>query len=74
MSEKEVFIQKVSDEEMEAVAGGGSENKTECVRDSSRDIYHPSFPNCAATVEEGSWCDWNDACFSNAVQYTGMVQ
>ena len=74
MSEKEVFEQKVSDEEMEAVAGGDGESNYECSDDWKRDIYVPSFPNCAATVESGSWCDTNDACTSMAVDYQGMVE
>ena len=31
-----------------------------------------SFPNCAATVEDGSWCKRNDACHDKAVDYRGM--
>ena len=70
MSEKEVFIQKVSDEEMEAVAGG--KEGRECSGEFERHIYYPSFPNCAATVEDGSNCWSNDACFVNSVVYMGM--
>ena len=74
MSEKEVFIQKVSDEEMEAVAGGEGVNDYDydCVSEHWRDIYFGGFPNCAATVEEGSLCDTNDACVAGAVVYKGM--
>ena len=74
MSEKEVFIQEVSDEEMEAVAGGAGESNDDCSKELTRYIYDPSFPNCAATVERSSWCDTNDACFSDAVKYLGMQQ
>ena len=37
-----------------------------------RDIYKGGFPNCAATVEDGSWCDKNDACTLNAIRYQEM--
>ena len=74
MSEKEVFIQEVSDEEMEAVAGGAGKNDRECVHDFERHIYDPSFPNCAATVEDGSNCFDNDGCFADSVVYLGMKE
>lgn len=35
-----------------------------------RNIYEGEFPNCAATVEGGSWCWNNDACEKFAVIYT----
>ena len=70
MSEKDVFIQNVSEEELEAVAGG--EDQRNCYTHWTRDIYDPSFPNCAATVEDGSYCSTNDACFAEAVVYFGM--
>ena len=44
----------------------------DCVKSYNRDIYKGSFPNCAATVEEGSWCDTNDACTVSAIIYKGM--
>ena len=72
MSEKDVFIQNVSDEEMEAVAGGKGEKNLTCVSQLYRDIYNPSFPNCAATVEKDSFCLTNDACYIDAIQYKGM--
>ena len=72
MSEKEVFVQEVSDEEMEAVAGGEGRNEDNCSKELTRNIYNPSFPNCAATVERDSWCDTNDACLNTAVVYQGM--
>ena len=74
MSEKEVFVQEVSDEEMEAVAGGEGESNSACSDDWSRSIYYPSFPNCAATVEDGSWCGSNDACTEAAVKYWDTVE
>ena len=72
MSEKEIFVQEVSDEEMEAVAGGKGENDDDCVKIFLRNIRVPSFPNCAATVEDGSDCWNNDACFEEAVRYWDM--
>ena len=51
----------------------GSSSNTNCVKDHERNIYEGSgFPNCAATVEDSSWCGTNDACHSDAVVYKGM--
>ena len=74
MSEKEVFEQKVSDEELEAVAGGDGDSDDNCSNEFRRDIYAGGFPNCAATVEHNSWCDTNDACFNDAVCYYDMKE
>ena len=82
--EEEVFAQSLSDEELESVNGGwvycGStpegeptEPTSHCELILSRDIYGDAgFANCAATVEDGSWCGNNDACFGNAIMYTNM--
>ena len=43
-----------------------------CIEAHYRDIYKGGFPNCAATVEDGSWCGKNDACSNNAIKYKGM--
>lgn len=44
-----------------------------CYHEEKRSIYNGGFPNCAATVENGSWCSTNDACHtSNAIRYAGM--
>ena len=44
-----------------------------CYHEEKRSIYSGGFPNCAATVEDGSWCSSNDACHtSNAIRYAGM--
>ena len=74
MSEKEIFEQDLSKEEMEAVAGGKGQNSDDhnCYDDWARYIYVPDFPNCAATVEDGSWCGRNDACTSDAIVYLDM--
>ena len=74
MSEKDVFIQNVSDEEMEAVAGGTGDERFECDVYTTRDIYNHAFPNCAATVERDSWCSDNDACWDQSVQYRNMKE
>jgi len=44
-----------------------------CVNMQYRDIYEGGFPNCAASVEDGSWCGTNDACHNTAVDYKGMT-
>ena len=44
-----------------------------CVNMQNRDIYEGGFPNCAATVEDRSWCGTNDACHTTAVDYKGMT-
>ena len=72
MSEKEVFNQSVSEEEMNSVAGGEGEQNLTCVDQLVRNIYAGGFPNCASTVEDGSECWTNDACIADAVDYQGM--
>ena len=68
--EDEVLAQPLSPDELEAVSGGDQDDdRTNCVRYSERNIYLGGFPNCAATVEEGSWCDSNDACYHSMVGY-----
>lgn len=47
-------------------------DENNCTYQWKRNIYSPAFPNCAATVGDGSWCGDNDACFSGAVSYQGM--
>lgn len=78
MSEKEkkVFNQEVNEEELDRVSGGFLANEN-CVETDTRSIYvrytndgvWSDFPNCAATVEDGSLCDTNDACMAWAVKY-----
>ena len=68
--EDEVLAQPLSPEELEAVSGGDQDaDLKNCVRYSERNIYLGGFPNCAATVEDGSWCDSNDACYHSMVGY-----
>lgn len=83
MSEKEVFEQEISEEELEDVAGGSTLRKFrsrkldrsvsyKCTIAERRNIYDGGFPNCAQSVEDGSFCFDNDACFSSAVKYVQM--
>ncbi len=81
--EKELFEQEVSEEELEAVNGGyglcgrTSENElfdkvSEKIKETAINIYEGGFPNCAATVDDGSWCGSSDACYGAEVKYIGM--
>ena len=39
-----------------------------------RPLYRPDGSlNCAATVEDGSWCGSNDACYDAEAVYLGMT-
>ena len=68
--EDEVLAQPLSPEELEAVSGGDQDDdRANCVGYSERNIYLGGFPNCAATVEEGSFCASNDACYHSMVGY-----
>ena len=73
MSEKEIFEQKVCEEELEAVAGGKENDMDHCEKALFRDIRAGGFPNCASGVEAGSHCFTNDACEAIAVMYTNMM-
>jgi len=66
MSEKEkkVFDQEISKDELESVSGGFWQSM-----DIDCHIQNTGFPNCRATVEEGSWCETNDACYELEVNY-----
>ncbi len=68
--EKEVFEQETSEDELEAANGGVLGFKPPV----QKSIYEGGFPNCAATVEDGSWCNTNDACLAGSVQYLGMKE
>ena len=66
----EVLAQELSPDELEAVSGGDQDaDLKNCVRYSERNIYLGGFPNCAATVEDGSFCGSNDACYHSMVSY-----
>ena len=71
--EDEVLAQELSPEELAAVAGGGDPSDVNCTTQVyGRNIYYGGFPNCAATVEDGSWCGQNDACINISVIYKFM--
>ena len=39
-----------------------------------RPLYRPDGSvNCSATVEDGSWCGSDDACYSDETIYFGML-
>ena len=77
-TEDAVLGQELSTDEMEEAAGGycrggASEgDRWNCVQMARRYIYAHKFPNCAATVENGSLCSSNDACYQTAVDYIDM--
>lgn len=56
------------------LSGGKKDADTNnCTHHDYRQIYGGGgFPNCA-TVEDGSRCERNDACYSTAVDYQGMT-
>lgn len=78
--EDDVLGQELSADEMAAATGGKHDgcNSTmnECWNNVARMIQgmpgHRGFPDCAATVEDGSMCDTNDACWVSAVIYSNM--
>ena len=81
--EEAILAQQVSEEELNGVTGGGkcpsqAQKDTFGANDcqtggTTRWIYRRKFPNCAQSVESGSWCNSNDACYSySSVHYTGM--
>ena len=65
-TENAVLTQELSPDELAGAAGGITTN---CSQAFERDIYAGGFPNCAHTVEDGSWCDLTDACYSFSVAY-----
>jgi hypothetical protein len=90
--ENEVFNQRLSVEDLDAVSGGTDnpwyyclapyalapdmqrdDNTTNCANFHHRPLYGGNFPNCAATVEDGSWCGDNDACLKSAVLYRSSM-
>ncbi len=76
LNEEEIFNQETKNEELEAVAGGRvpAPFSLGCESSSERYIYTWAFPNCASTVEDGSWCGSADACFKGAIEYLGMIE
>lgn len=78
MSKEEILKNELSEDELKNVSGGActyrkDDDKNNCVYGYFRDIYGgKGFPNCAQSVTDGSWCNDNDACHMNAVQYENM--
>ena len=76
--ENEVFDQHLSLDDLDAAAGGSffqtaDRDSENCTETEHRPIYGgKGFPNCAATVEDGSWCGTNDACRVDAIVYRDM--
>ena len=68
--EADVFEQELSLEDLNAAAGGdGEDSDDNCSSYHDRNMYGGAFPNCAASVEDGSSCDRSDACRHNSVVY-----
>ena len=89
MTKKDILENDLNDKELKEASAGANndgthrcqvamqcsydENSNKCVVAVFRWINDPDFPNCAATVQDGSHCMDNDACFGiNAVKYRGM--
>ncbi len=74
--EENVFRQEVSDAELIAVSGGEHKDPTYtrdiCEKTNMWRIDDPSFPSCNSTVEDGSWCYENDACWGDSIVYVNM--
>ena len=83
--EQEIMNQEMSLDEMEDVSGGAygmidvfAKNIARGITFNSADKVTLNFYNedgsinCAATVEDGSWCHDNDACYTNQMDYQGM--
>lgn len=50
------------------------EDQSNCTKYQKRSMYGGSgFPNCAATVEDGSHCCTNDTCYNVAIDYQGLT-
>ena len=83
-TEDKVFSQKVSEDELNSISAGfcgdssggcswwAYDQHEHCTEVYHRHIYEGEFPNCAATVEDGSWCGSNDACYGDEVIYVDM--
>ena len=83
--EQEIMNQEMSSEEMETVAGGGKCDFSMSIAREGRCWSIPAQQygrparrpdgsmNCAATVEDGSHCGSDDACYEDEVVYLGIV-
>lgn len=87
--EEQVFNQQLDLDELDAAAGGkgcamfGTEgwygerdgDLSNCVQHHHRPLYGGNgFPNCVATVEDGSNCRRNDGCYSTTIVYDGITE
>ena len=82
LREETVLGQELSPDEIEATSGGiradsdgyncAYTQAMNCVFSDRRYIYQGGFPNCAATVEDGSHCGRNDACYDASVAYLDL--
>ena len=82
--EQEILNQEMSQDEMETVAGGWGNNcldghqKKTCDWNTAiaygRPLRNPDGSmNCSATVEDGSHCWSDDACYRQEVEYMGLT-
>ena len=82
--EKKVFSQEVNRDDLNAAGGFYTNedqdncaypNRENCTSYHRRYIYQGAgFPNCAKSVEDGSHCDFSDACYNDAIEYTDMKE
>ena len=79
--EQEIMNQEMSKDEMDTVAGGlwciMGHSYAECdnrgAKAHGRPIRRPDGSiDCANTVEDGSSCETNDACYEENVKYYGL--
>ena len=79
--ERDVFDQELSVDDLDAAAGGSvtywyakDKDENHCTEVHERQFYLAGGSiDCAATVEDGSWCIKNDACNTDAIVYQGMT-
>ena len=82
MSKDQILEEELNEKELENVNGGDlcrftvDLEEDKCTQIYQRNIMKPdgSFTNCAATVEDGSHCDRNDACYEQAIRYQFMKE
>lgn len=66
-------VEKVAGAIAEALRGP-DEDQSNCTKYQKRPMYGGGgFPNCVATVEDGSHCGTNDAYYDEAVDYQGLI-
>lgn len=80
---KDILNAELDESQLDEAAGGGIVNNYKKKRDKCGTTQQANcigtykrstFENgCACTVEDGSWCDRNDACIGDAVVYEKKV-